>query len=478
MYTIEMILDRLDRKLVANANIVPGDWISSVRFSEGNLLRNNILFLSALPDTGHTLCQTARGSVFEYHVDTKTFLNQVMEIMDYYDTWEAGLEQAIHGGSTLTELLDLAYPVIPFFMFILDNAQWMIANSSHLQHYNIQSNQDLTDLLSFHSSSTEKIASFNKEFYQCFQRKDVYKVPGKIFTDNGYAVNLFCENRFSGILLMEGFDNEITQGTLDLFFLFSWKIQNMINDPSSNLSISSKELSLLDYLNEPDDSNLTKLQHDLRIMGWNDTDEKLLIYLAPSAEAGLSPNMNHAMLIFNRLPVLKSAEYQDGILLLLNHTMYEMTQSYRQIKDQIRQLSYCAGTSGLFRDLSELPVMLLRSRAALLAGDRFPGTINDFNDHFMPYFFSTVKKEDRAILEHPILKKFEAYDKRYGSSLLQTLFMYLTNERRITETANAMNVSRNTVVHRLQRIEELSEGILDDPLVRLRILLSYYLREA
>ena len=478
MYTVEMILDRLDQTLITDTEIVSGDWISAVRFSGANMLRNDILFLSSSTKKNTTLCRTARGSTFSYRDVPENTANQILEIMDYYDTWETSLAQAIHDGCTLTDLLDLAYPAIPFIMFILNNAEWMIACSSRLKNYDLQSNRDLYDLLHFKSSSAEKIASFNKSFHHCFQLREVYKVPGDVFTDNGYAVNLFYENRFCGILLMEGFENKISQGMLDLFFLFSWKIQNMINDPSNNLSFDLKEMSLLNYLNEPNPENLDKLSHDLQITGWKDSDEKQLLYLMPSSDSRLSPNPNHTLLIFNRLPALKAAEYQDGILLLINRSQAKTPHDHAQILDRIRQLSYCAGTGGPFRDISKLPVMLMRSRAALNAGEKTPGAVNNFDDHFMTYLFSSVQKEDRGIIEHPLLKQLEDYDKRYGSSLFHTLFVYLKNERRITATAADMHVSRNTMVHRLQRIEELSGGILDNPLIRLRILLSYYLRDS
>ena len=40
-----------------------------------------------------------------------------------------------------------------------------------------------------------------------------------------------------------------------------------------------------------------------------------------------------------------------------------------------------------------------------------------------------------------------------------------------------MNISRSTLLHRIERIGELANGILDDPDIRLHILLSYYLEQ-
>jgi len=107
--------------------------------------------------------------------------------------------------------------MLPYPLIILDNHEWMVACSSVLRQPNAELNQDLSDMLVFKSSSVEKIAEFNERFYHCFQRKDVYKIPGEIFTGNGYAYNLFHNGILGGILIIEFFNDTASQGKLDLF---------------------------------------------------------------------------------------------------------------------------------------------------------------------------------------------------------------------------------------------------------------------
>ncbi len=477
MYTLQMIVDQLNRSLISEENILQKDTIRILRIRTEDDLKKETLYLSAVKK-GFTLCESTAGSSFVYHADLNLTLNRIMEIMEYYSTWEKELVAAIRRGCTLSELLDLAYPVISHPLFILDNNEWLVASTSALEHMDIAGNEDIEQLLKFQSSSPEKIVAFNQKFHAYFQRKDVYRIPGDIFSSiNGHAMNLFHNDQFSGILLIDSFAAPLSQGKLDLFYLLGMLIQEMLNEPSSGLSISMKEASFLSYLENSTEENEQSLLRELRVNTWMDDDEKQLIFIAPASGRSLSPNLNHAVIMFNRLFGLKATEYQDGILLFLNLRILQERSAYEAIIQRIKQLSYCAGTSDTFTDIRKLPIKASRARFALLSGNHSAGEINQFKDHYMKYFFSIFSEENRQILKHPLLETLEAYDRRYGSSLYKTLFIYLKNERGITKTSEEMKIHRSTLIHRIERINELSEGILDKADERMNVLLSYYLEE-
>ena len=180
--------------------------------------------------------------------------------------------------------------------------------------------------------------------------------------------------------------------------------------------------------------------------------------------------------MFNRVFGVKAAEYNDGLLLFANMRLLDENSGFESILTKIAQLSYSAGISSLFSDISELAVMVRRAQAALNFGEKKVGAIYYFDDHFLKYFFAIMQKDDADILKHPLPDKLADYDKRHGSSLYNTLFIYLKNERSLVRTCNEMQLHRNTLVHRIERIEELAHGVLEDPDHRLQILLTYYMQ--
>ena len=105
------------------------------------------------------------------------------------------------------------------------------------------------------------------------------------------------------------------------------------------------------------------------------------------------------------------------------------------------------------------------------------GYINDFAHAVVPYMISMLKKMDKNILRHSCLDILHNYDRRYGSKLYETLFMYLKNERKVSKTVEDLDVPRSTLLNRLQRIEELLDVDLELPEVRLHILLSYLISD-
>lgn len=73
----------------------------------------------------------------------------------------------------------------------------------------------------------------------------------------------------------------------------------------------------------------------------------------------------------------------------------------------------------------------------------------------------------------PALKTLMEYDKNKNKELSGTLYQYLKNERNAVLTAKQMQIHRNTLIQRLNRIAELITDDLDDADVRLYIMLSY-----
>ena len=477
MYTMQMLVDKLNQGQIAKQDLCPKDPVHSVRIFSETVMKDYVVYLSVSEDGSSTVLQTKRGSVLTYRAELTVTMNLLLEILDHYDAWEKEFTDACRQGCTLAELLDLVYPILPYPLIILDNHEWMVACSSALRNPGAELNQDLSDMLHSRTSAAEKIAEFNKRFHSCFRRKDVYKIPGEIFTNNGYAFNLFHNNKLSGILLMELFRDTAEPGKLDLFQLVGEHIQNMLNDPSSGLSIGEEKNALHCYLEESSLENEKKLVHELRISSWKSSDPKQVIFISPPSEQGLSPNRNHTLLMFNRLFALIAAEYRNGIMLLVNRRILSERSGDHLVLQRITQLAYCAGISNTFTDIAQLPVMVQRAVIALQKGDHNPGAVNYFEDHFLRCLFSMFKKEDADILQHPLLDQLQSHDKRYGSHLYQTLFVFLENERSIAKTAAQMDLHRSTLIHRIERIEEMAQGLLDQPENRLHVLISYYLNK-
>lgn len=91
-----------------------------------------------------------------------------------------------------------------------------------------------------------------------------------------------------------------------------------------------------------------------------------------------------------------------------------------------------------------------------------------------------VMSEDSRITEllHPAVSILERYDTEHNASLGETLLCYLAHERNTTLTAEILHLHRNSLLHRIERIETLTGAVLGNPAERAYIYFSYLVRGA
>ncbi len=78
---------------------------------------------------------------------------------------------------------------------------------------------------------------------------------------------------------------------------------------------------------------------------------------------------------------------------------------------------------------------------------------------------------------HPALISIERYDKKYGTNLRETLYVYLTNDCNTVKAAKLMYVHRNTMYYKINKIEELIGQSLENGKLKERLLFSFHVLE-
>ena len=95
------------------------------------------------------------------------------------------------------------------------------------------------------------------------------------------------------------------------------------------------------------------------------------------------------------------------------------------------------------------------------------------------YHLSPEQRADNAYLQQIV--RLAAHDAKYQTELVRTLEAYLEHGYSLVDTAKALHVHRNTLIKRLERIEQLGQLELDQPMLLLNLyaaLKSYRLHPA
>lgn len=472
--TVSILIEALGDIPLREVHIVRKNDISSVRiFTMEQELEKGILYLS--PEKHGVRCRTDGGTSFCAQIDLFALLNRILSVFDDFTRWQSRLTQAAENGCTLTQLLNLSSPMIRHPLCILDANEWGIAYSDMALQFEMD--EDWRDLVQKRTSNVEKVAAFNRLYYTYFRLKNVYHIPGNIFGE-GYAINLFHNQTFCGILIMavESKAESVSQGELDVLQYLGDLISSMISRNSIDVNTELPQRTLFDYLIQKDEGSFLKLEQSLKAAVWKKDDPKWLIYAEAAGAGYLAPRPSYAKPIFHRVDGIVAAEYEAGLVLLCNlRILRNRERAAGVVTDRLGQIFYYAGSSSEFYDLTVLGRMVEQAQVSLRSASPGCGSIHEFENSVTTYLISMLKQMDGGMLRHPCLDVLRNHDDRFGSHLYKTLFSYLKNERKITRTMADLDIPKSTLSNRLNKINELLGFSLEQPEVRLHILLSYLL---
>jgi hypothetical protein len=132
------------------------------------------------------------------------------------------------------------------------------------------------------------------------------------------------------------------------------------------------------------------------------------------------------------------------------------------------------GLSNPFLNILHLSVYYKQALKAIEFGADSASGLYVYEHYYMKHIVNIfAQKEQVEAFCCPALKTLMAYDRKKGKGLSRTLYLYLKNERNAVLTAKQLNIHRNTLIQRLERISELIPNDLNDVDVRLYIILSF-----
>ena len=166
-----------------------------------------------------------------------------------------------------------------------------------------------------------------------------------------------------------------------------------------------------------------------------------------------------------------SLMYDDEVLALVHAEDVEnlLNQCVRQEGQQY----YITCLSQPFDNLWDIRAHYEHARFLLDIAQGQPGTYYGENYGMRFIVHDTLVKPHR--MTHPVLRVLKAYDAEKNSNLYETLYRFLINERNMQRTSQALHLHKNSLLYRLNKIRDLVTLDLDDPELRLYLILSYYI---
>lgn len=165
--------------------------------------------------------------------------------------------------------------------------------------------------------------------------------------------------------------------------------------------------------------------------------------------------------------------FEQNLVGFVSESQYE--EYLAEMSLALNKNFYSIGVSLPCFALDELSTAYRQALFALKKGEEAVG-VHRCAEYAFEQIMSYVNEHNTPLnLLHPDLGVLRAYDTAHGTAFYETLFVFLSHERNLVKTANALYIHRNSLVYRVKRIEELIKADLNDPQERMYLLLSFYL---
>ena len=396
-----------------------------------------------------------------------TVFNEVSDLYNRFDLWEAQIRDELEKelDFDLRRILTLGTNLLRKNISVVDHT---LQNIYYLTY--AQQTDGTSEILIREESHPFSIEYSEKVKEVCNLERMITQpyLTAISLNENSYCNNLFLEGQFMGcISVTEGTTlfSESDYSLMDYFFSFFRKafvkyIRSHGEKDSPNLSALKKLLShtpLNDSEQEcfslnPEESWVCFKLKEQRTQKYLPSE-----YMCANINA-LFPQKAYAVLQNKELVGLLKIQVQEeqpgGIL--------------PSFEEFVQRMGYCGGVSNPFINLNRFHDFLLQASYAAERKKSDSQPLRYFYTCALQYLLFTCSREmNTSSLLPGGLLSLQQHDDKKHTEYVQTLSVYLRNERSLTKTADALFIHRSSLLKRLDKIQRIIKDDLNNPEIRL-----------
>jgi len=411
--------------------------------------------------------------------------NHLLDAFHRLNRWEKSLDEAILTGQTFQAIVDLAQEFFQGNVFLFwDTSYNILAHSRGVELTNPRLawvvehgflSSEITDTLAQMGYMKNALAYAHPTFF----------LPPN-YMNCPFILKTFVvahRIRYSGCLYYTA--TEPTQGMMDLVTFFYEKLEAYIIQTVgvSHLRTNRIDQCIADLIEKPERGE-EYLQDRANVLGLRE-DARYRLCLITFQEYSQEQALYLKMRIRGTTSRAVVSIYHQALVLLF--CCQDTTLLARETSTEWRQklvdlLPVCKASAAFSASLSRVTDVSTAYKQAVIAmdyGQRFDpdSPIHYYREYYLYHMLESY--QPHFPLEKMYVQRLSLLidDSQYKSSNLFLLHTYLTNERNISQTAKDLYMHRNSVIYRIARIEEKLGVDLDNPDVRLRLLISFRVLE-
>lgn len=457
--------------------------LKGLRINQEDLAKSNNEFVNVYSfelssrEIFKTIVTNSIDSIFLEEEDITLIYDEVLEAFSFYNDWERELFNSLITGEGLNKLLDIAHDVFKRPMFIKGDSSWAFAitsgydNTVHPDWGNIEKSiQERT--ADFESVKT---VSLDPRFQFVFSQKYPIIIKSPFYGGDVLRTNIWIDGqRLCEIIVIEN-GKPFNQGEAHLLYVFSQIVEKYIlKDRTDFLTLSDISIFFIEMI-ESNSIVKSKIPLIRKALNW-DNEETLAILCVKSHTKCETPILGVLRdKLSKHFKFSCFFSYQNnivGVISVKKNGGY--AQLNRELKEVVLPEAFTWGVSYDFDIIEESSLYYKQALAVIGACEEMKRR----GANMYEMACTCMRTETRKISEldsliHPALKKLKMNDMKKCTDYFETLYYFLLFGCNYTNTANYLNLHRNSLIYRISRIQEIIEMNLDD-LSNIEVLLMSF----
>lgn len=480
MYLSMWILAESIKNAKVDMHIISGEMCIrnvSVLF-EAERYRPHTIYVSYAEDSlrtqnGDVICINRNDYFIVHGSSLEKVYEEIQDAIDYYEEWDLQIRDKIEDGCSLQEVTDRASDVMKNMTAVM-NAGFIIQAISGKGYAKDISEENLSELKNQAGLPIYHVTSYGDFLKDHLDEKDPYLFFEPVIGAQYFTRNILLNGWLWGFCFIPTDNGYISEKTRQLFQVFYSQILHWHEHIGTTAKRPEQNEVFMELLLGKSNLQKDELWEYMNRLGWSESDEKSVCVL--KERFGNS-------LVYLRLIHQISQTFSDCYILELNGEIVLIVNTshlpFDILMPQLQQILSVSnvhiGVSYPFQNLYHLPQHFEQANIALENAIEKNKTISYCSDCAISYTRSLINKYQSTSMEHPVLQKIRKYDEKHGTEFYITLREYITEERSILRTSEALNIHKNTLLYRLRRLQELFPMDLSDREERARLLLSFML---
>ena len=405
--------------------------------------------------------------------DENEALTAVLDILEEFNAWETALRDAVESGLEMQYIIDLSRYALPFPILITDALGNVVGYSKGY----IAGEVDIFwDSIVLHGKIHDRMFTGSLMDNQSQAIYDWEVIPKIYNTPQRRIIGIHLiqnEEKVGAITIVEH-GRSLTEGDCQLADVFRNAASAAISKRGRDAELRTVAVVMQEYLDGKNADEEYLWQHILNYTGNRNEDLEIVLF-RNTKRADFNYKSNMSFRLVNSEVDSLCVPYHDFIMAVV--TCSNEGALLAKARERMIGDDYICGISLPFSSAEALCTALGQAMLAIKIGDKTAGAINRCVDYAYVYFLNQLAEYTGVVsgLLHPALAFLKRYDEKHKTSLYETLYEYLRLERNVVATAKHLYIHRNSMIYRLQRLENLLNLDLDNVNTRMYLLLSYHI---